>query len=168
MANNGKKSYFEYFQGKGSWIRANVPDPKYKKWSMDMYPNDKSLDKFRALQEQGVLTHLRKNDLNEYYFKLSRPSSKIIKGEIVAFTAPKLMDKDGNILENNLKIGNGSDCTAKVQVYYYPTPSGGQGIAIRWEGLKIDNLVPFKIEDFPLEEQVQISGLKEQPAEQLW
>lgn len=167
MASN-KKSYYEYLQGKANWVRALVPDPKFKKWTMDLYPNDASLDKFRKLQDQGVLTRLRKDENNGYFFKLSRPQEKMMRGERVLFTAPQLMDHEGKLLDQTTRIGNGSDVTAKIQVYYYPTPTGGQGIAIRWEGLKIDNLVPVEVKDLPADQQLQVEGLKEHPPEQLW
>jgi hypothetical protein len=162
-----KKSYNEYFQGKGKWIKVNIPDPKFRKWSMQLYPNDQSLDKFRKLQEEGLLTRLRKDE-EGYHFILSRHQSKVMKGELVTFGPPRLLDKDGSVLENNLKIGDGSDCTAKVQVYYYNKPTGGQGVAMRWEALKVDNLVPYPIDDLPPHELEQVQGLKEQPPEQLW
>lgn len=162
-----KKSYFEYLQGKGNWIKANIPDPKFRKWSMMLYPNDASLQKFKLLQDEGLLTRLRKDD-DGYFFQLSRPQDKIMRGEKVIFQAPQLMDKDGNLLEPTIRIGNGSDVTAKVQIYYYPKPTGGSGVAMRWEGLKIDTLVPYNPKDLNLEGQLQVEGLKEQPREQLW
>lgn len=164
---SGQKSYYEYFNGKGKWIKAVTPDPKFHKWNMQLYPYDKDLEKFRELQSKGVLTRLKKDD-EGYNFQLSRPTSKVMRGELVAFTPPLVMDKDGNIIEG-LKIGNGSDVTAKVQVYSYPKPTGGRGIAIRWEALKVLNLVPFKTEDFPegSMEAAQASDLEGHP-EPLW
>lgn len=162
-----KKSYFDYFQGKGKWIKANLPDPKFRKWSMMLYPNDLSLTKFRSLQDEGLLTRLRKDD-DGYFFQLSRPQSKMMRGENVLFEKPQLMDKDGLLLEPTIRIGNGSDVTAKVQVYPYPKPTGGYGVAMRWEALKLDNLVPYSPEDLPAQSQIQVEGLKEQPPEQLW
>lgn len=160
------KSYYDYLKGKGSWIKANIPDPKFRKWSMALYPIDVDLEKFRELQVKGILTRLRKDD-EGYFFQLSRPQEKTMRGEKVIFPPPKLMDKDGNILDQATKIGNGSDVTAKVQIYSYPKPTGGQGIAMRWEALKIDNLVPYDNKSLTPAEVEQVDGLKEQP-EQLW
>jgi len=160
-----KKSYYEYFQGKANWVKANLPDAKFGKWTLDLYPDEASLKKFRDLQDEGLLTRLRKDQENQYFFKLSRPHKKVIKGEEVIFPAPRLLDKEGRLLPQDTQIGNGSDVAAKVQVYYYPKPTGGQGIAIRWDELKIDNLVPYNKPELP---KVVDATLKEYPPEKLW
>lgn len=167
MANENQKAYFDYLSGKAKWVRAVKPDPKFFKWNMALYPYDDDLKKFKTLQDDGVLTRLKKDE-EGYYFQLSRPVSKRMRGVEVAFTAPKVMDKDGTILEEGIQVGNGSDVTAKIQVYSYPKPTGGWGKAIRWEALKVINLVPFKSDSFPTQvEKDQVSGLLEQP-EPVW
>lgn len=166
MLNNiPNKSYFEYFDGKAKWVKAITPDPKFKTWNYQHYPTDESLSKFKKLQEEGVLTTLKKDD-DGYYFQLKRPTSKVMRGELVAFAPPKILDKDGNVLDG--VVGNGSDVTSKVQVYQYNKPSGGKGKAIRWEAMKVLNLIPFKAVDFEDAESVQqVSGLTEHP-EPVW
>jgi hypothetical protein len=161
-----KKSYYEYFQGKTKWCKADKPDSKFDKWSVQLFPDEASLKKFRDLQDEGVLTRLKKNDENQYFFQLSRPHKKTIKGEEVIFQPPRLLDKEGRLLPQDTQVGNDSDVSAKVQVYYYPKPTGGQGIAIRWEELKIDNLVPYNPPD-PLP-RVDEKTLKEYPPEKRW
>ena len=167
MANNNQKSYFEYLSGKAKWVRAKNPDPKFGKWNMTLYPYDEDLKKFKALQDEGVLTRLKKDD-DGYYFQISRPVNKMMKGVLIQFTAPKVIDKDGVVIEDGAGVGNGSDVTVKVQVYSYPKPTGGWGKAIRWEGLKVNNLVPYKADSFPTQEdKEQVKGLLEQP-EPVW
>lgn len=165
MANNNQKSYYEYFNGKAKWVRAKTPDPKFGKWNMTLYPYDEDLKKFQELQAEGVLTRLKKDD-DGYYFQVSRPVNKMMKGTLVQFPSPKVIDKDGVVLEDN--VGNGSDVTVKVQVYSYPKPTGGWGKAIRWEALKVNNLVPFKSDSFKDQmSKDQVAGLQEQP-EPVW
>lgn len=165
MANNTNKAYFEYFNGKAKWVRAKTPDPKFGKWNMTLYPYEEDLKKFKSLQDDGVLTRLKKDD-DGYYFQLSRPVNKMMRGSVVSFTPPVVVDKEGTVITD--EIGNGSDVTVKVQVYSYPKPTGGFGKAIRWEAVKVNNLVPFKKDSFkdPVRQE-QVTGLPEQP-EPVW
>jgi hypothetical protein len=160
---DANKTYYVYLSGKAKWVKAHKPDT----WNYQHYPDADSLKIFKQLQKEGVLTVLKRDEDGDY-FQLKRPSSKLMRGQVVVFTPPKIMDKDGVILEEGIAVGNGSDVTSKVQVYSYPKPMGGTGKAIRWEAMKVNNLVPFKSSSFKDEEtRKQVEGLEEQP-EPLW
>jgi hypothetical protein len=151
---------YVYFQGKAKWARLVQPDPKFQKWLLSLYFTPKSLDEFRELK---LKTHLKKDD-DGFFAKLSRPVSKLIKGQNVAFLPPRVFDKDGVPLEGIL-IGNGSDVTVKCELYQY-TPPGAKvkENAIRMESIRVDNLVPYKPDrDLMKDDAKAAEGLSEQP-----
>jgi len=154
-----------YFQGKGKWARLVRPDDKYNKWNVQLYLNAESLEKLRELQAEGVKNPIKKDD-DGYFANFSRPVNKLMAGKVVAFTPPKVVDKDG--IPYDKQIGNNSDLTVKCEVYQHKTPTGGKAKAIRLESVRIDNLIPFEQEkDFNDDEKAQVAGLKDQP-EQLF
>lgn len=158
-----------YFTGKGKWVRVQIPDPQFKKYSLRLYPDTASLDKFKSLQKEGVKNFLKRDEDGDY-FNLSRPSEKIIKGVLRAFEPPLVLMPDGQTPMRNVNIGNGSDLTVKVQVYSHKTPNGKDAKAIRLESIRVDNLVPFEArKDFKENsENAQLAkGLDEQP-KPLW
>ncbi len=152
---------YVYFQGKGNYCKFVVPDPKYNKWQCDLYFTQESLSAFKDLKLKNVI----KRDDNGDYSRISRPQSKRMGAEDVAFLPPKIFDKDGNPLEGVL-IGNGSDLTLKCELYQY-TPRGekGRANAIRLESIRVDNLVPYvPKKDFTPDEAKAARGLEDQPA----
>lgn len=151
-----------YFKGKGKWIRPNAPN-EWGKWAMVLYPDQESLEKIRDLQAEGLKNVIKKDD-DGYYLSITRPAQKIVKGRMVGFTPPKVLDKDGKDM-SSVSIGNGSDVTVKVEKYDFTVPNTKQkAVAMRWEAVRVDNLVPFEEKkDFTDQEQDQVEGLAEQP-----
>lgn len=152
--------------GKLKFIHA-VGFNKFDKWSVTLYPDTKGLDTIRELQAEGVKNVMKKDD-DGYYISFSREPTKLIKGKVVAFAAPRVIDKDGQPLDGS-KIGRGSDATIRLDVYSHGTPSGGRAKAARWDSIRIDNLVPYETDRElpPLEaEKVKSLAAAEQP--QLW
>lgn len=157
---------YVYWQGKAKWVKAINPDLTYNKWNFVLYPNEVHLEEIRDLQAKGVKNVLSKDD-DGWKINISRPVQKVWKGRVWAFTPPRVVDKDDRPLDG-VAIGNGSDVTAKIEVYQHGTPSGKKATAIRWEGLRIDNLVPFESKtDYPPGEKDQIEGLSKQPEQRL-
>jgi hypothetical protein len=155
---------FVYLQGKCNYAKFVTPDNKYQRWGLDLYFTEESLAKFKALK---LKTHLKMSD-DGFFAKISRPVSKLIRGELVAFLPPKIYDKEGMPMEGVL-IGNGSDVTVKCEVYRY-TPPGSKikENAIRLESVRVDNLIPYEPKkDFTKEDKEATAGLLEQP-EQLF
>lgn len=149
-----------YFQGKAKWARLIRPDDKFNKWSIQLYLNPESLEKLRELQAEGVKNPIKKDE-DGYFANFSCPVNKLMRGKVVAFTAPKVVDKDGVPYEK--QIGNGSDVTIKCEKYTHGTPTGGKAAAIRLKAVRIDNLVEFEQErDFTDNEKEAVAGLKEQ------
>lgn len=156
----------EYLQGKAKWAKLIHPDVNPnggKKWKIDLYPDEASLEKINKLKEEGLLNVLKKDD-DGYYMTFGRATEKIMRGSVVAFTPPVVLDKDMNITEG-LTIGNGSDVTISLEVYKYHKPGGAKsGIAARLKAVKVDNLVVFaRQRDFTDAEKLQTKGLENVP-----
>lgn len=161
-------SEFVYLQGKSKWFKHQQPN-KFGSWSHDLYLDPPSIDKFKALQEargntEGIKNTL-KHDEDGYYVSLSRPTSKTIRGKVVGFAPPEVLDRDGLPLRDML-VGNGSDITTKLDYYTYKKPIGSsRGSAIRWASSRVDNLVPFtsQRQEFDPDQLHQVEGLDRQP-----
>lgn len=150
-----------YFSGKAKWVRVGSPDP-WGNFKIDLYLNAASLEKFKKLKDEGLKNTIRKDD-DGYFVTIRRPQSKLIRGKVVAFTAPELLKPDGTPLKG-VSVGNGSDVTVKVDVYGFTTPQGTKGKAIRLAAVRVDNLVPFDPkEDFTEDQKEQIGELTSQP-----
>jgi len=94
--------------------------------------------------------------------------TKLMRGKVIAFTAPKVIDREGQPFDGN-KIGRGSDATVRLEVYQHGTPSGGKAKAARWDSVRIDNLVPWESnKDLPPAEAANIQSLTESPAQEPW
>ena len=58
------------------------------------------------------------------------------------FGPPKVVDADGNLWNEEVLIGNGSDITVKINVW-----RGTKATKIRWDAVRVDNLVPYEPEE---------------------
>lgn len=159
---NKRGSETVYLKGKAKWAsRLFVPDIEYKRWSVVLYPDAPSLEIIRDLQAQGVKNVLKKDD-DGYYISLGRPTEKLMRGKVVAFAPPVIVDAADQPIPGG--IGNGSDITVKMEVYSHGTPSGGKAKAMRLSGVRVDNLIKYEKDSFTTEEQEQMAGLNEQPS----
>lgn len=166
---------YVFLKGKVKWFRAMTPDP-WGNWKTDFYPVPESLELIRELQtaKSGVngIKNTLKKDEDGYYITFRRPQQKMMKGKVVGFTPPQVLDgskqnEDGSnppLAEASL-VGNGSDATIKLEIYVHGTPGGGKAKAARWDSARIDNLIPYEVKrDFTELEKKQIEGLASQPA----
>lgn len=167
MANN-----FVFLQGKVKWCRPHVLDPKFNKYSTVLYLTPEARETMLELQTQGVKNQMKKDE-DGYFMTFSRPGSKTYIDKdgaprVRAFTPPLVLDKDGKTPLNNINIGNGSDCTLKIEVYEHRVPGGSKAKAVRWESIRVDNLVPFDgKKDFTEGEAGMAKGVEDAP-EQLF
>lgn len=167
------RTEYIYLKGKVKWCRPHQPDP-WGNWKTDLYPDAESLSIVKQLKETkdgvtGIKNVIKKDEEGEY-ITLRRPQQKPIGGKLVAFTPPEVLDGSQTLPDGSspplrdTAIGNGTDATVKLQVYTHKTPGGGQARAIRWEAIRIDNLVTFSgRSDFTEDEEKQTRGLAEQP-----
>lgn len=158
---------FIYWQGKAKWVRAVTPDLTYNKWNFVLYPDEKHLEEIRELQSKGVKNVLGKDD-DGWKINISRPTQRVWKGKVIAFAPPRVVDATGMPLDG-VAIGNGSDVTAEIEVYQHGTPSGKKAHAIRWESLRVDNLIPFEVKkDYPEPIASQVQDLVDKPKQRLF
>lgn len=161
-----------YVRGKLSWVRPDKAD-KYGNYTATLHPDAESLEKIRDLCAQGVKNQIKKDE-DGYCITFRRPTQKMMRGKVVGFTPVELLDGtkplDGGGFAplRDVAVGNGSDGVIKLQIYSYPTPSGDKGLAARLESIRIDNLVPFRREDFNPDEERQNKGIADIPAEELF
>lgn len=167
------RTYNEYIKGKLSWVRPDKPDP-WGNYKATIHPDNEGLEKIRELCAEGLKNRIGKDD-DGYFVTFRRPTQKMMKGKVVAFTPVELLDgtqpklADGSYPPlRDVAVGNGSDGVIKLQIYEHPTPSGGKAKAARLEAIRIDTLIPFKKTDLSDVEARQIGELADQDKEQLF
>lgn len=161
-------SYSLDVNGKIKYIHA-VNFNKYDKWSVTFYPDNKSLEDIRDLQSKGLKNVMKKDD-DGYFIQFSREPTKLIRGKVVAFTAPKVVDSEGKPFDG-MRVGWGSDATIRLEVYQHGTPNGGKSYAARWDSIKVTNLVPFEMDksDWTEEDKDNVKTLTAAPVPaELW
>lgn len=127
-----------YLTGSLKWAKLITPDDKYGgSWQVDLYPDTDSLKTFKNLNLE--LTVREDKETGEPFVKLRRPCQKILKGELVNFDPPKVIDADNKPIGKDVGIGNGSKATVKIVTF--PTPKGN---GHRLEAVQITDLVEYK------------------------
>lgn len=158
-------SEFVDIHGKLMFLHAKAFN-KFEKWSVTIAPDAKSLEVIRDLQAQGVKNVMKKDENNTYFISFSREPTKLMRGKVVAFAAPKVVDSKGEPFNGG--VGKDSDVTVRLDVYQHGTPSGGKAKAARFDSIRIDNLVPYNIDkDLPPSEAEAVKDLVNSPAP-LW
>lgn len=157
-----------FLKGKIKWCKHIRPDMMFEpgKWSVVMYIEGDELEKVREWQSQGIKNKVQKDPNGEGWFiTLSRKVSIQAKGRTIGNEPPKVIDKEG--VPITTMVGNGSDGIAKCLLWSYNPSPGISGKALRWEALRVDNLIPFNTEtDYP-DGGESIRTLKNEP-EQLF
>lgn len=135
-------------QGKAKYTRL-VTLNKYGKWSVRLYFDKPSLEKFKNMQvDYGIKTVLHKDDNNDFYADLSRPPHKDYKtrdggSKRITFTPPIVTERDG-MTPFVGNIGDGSDISVEMEIYQYTIPgTGKKAKAARLHAVRVDNLVPW-------------------------
>lgn len=128
-------SKFHYFTGPCKWAKVYDPDEYNgeRKWKIDVFLNKNEI---KSLKESGLKLKVKEDEEGLKFVTFSRPVVKEIKGEMVDFDPPKVLDKDHNPITD--LIGNGSLVTAKVLVY-----NSAMGPGHRLEAVRVDNLVSY-------------------------
>ena len=163
------RTEFVFLKGKLKWCRVHQPN-KFGKWATDIYLSGDDLEKVRELQSQGMKNVLKKDE-DGYYTTFSRPTSKELRGKIIGYAPPEVLDgsqilPDGsNPPLRDVLIGNGTDATIKLEVYEHRVPgTDKKAKAARLLSIRVDNLVPFTVKrDFDEDQERAIKGLQEQP-----
>lgn len=135
--------YFN-FDGKINWTKHTTPD-QWGNWTTNLYPNaPDELDRFKHLKEEkGLKNEIRKDD-DGYFVILRRPQQKMMRGKVVGFDPPEIIDHEGKPFGTEI-IGNGSEANVKIELYSYTPPQRKlTEFAIRWSGAKINKLVKYE------------------------
>lgn len=135
----------QYYKLSGmcKWAKVRKPDPEYNNYTINVYLDEPSLQKFR---ESGM-TMTPKADEDGEYITFRRPVEKLMKGEVVKFSAPPLFEADGKTEFEGL-IGNGSNVEIKVTVF-----DTKKGRGHRLEGVRVLKLVEYNLPaDVPITE----------------
>lgn len=145
------KTQYIVIQGKCKFLRTNCVPNEYDAWDYLHYPNEEGVGILRKMQDgwledvEGIANEL-KQDEDGYFMRFRRPSLKKTRAnKIITFVPPIITEADGKTPYLGL-IGNGSDVTTTVELYFYKNPRkpGKFGSAIRWQSTRIDNLVVYE------------------------
>jgi len=123
-----------YFEGPCKWAKIKDPDDYQgvKRWKIDQYLTKEG---FKQLKESGLSLKIRQDDDGKYV-SFSRSVEKEIKGEVVKFDPPKILDKELNTLD--ALVGNGSTVTTKIIVF-----DTAKGKGHRLEAVRVNELIEF-------------------------
>jgi hypothetical protein len=119
-----------YFSGVCEWFQF---DQNYKKWPLDLYLDDESMEK---LKNSGAQLKVRDKN-GKKYVKIGRPEKKIIKGELKEMGSPFCMGVDSEPIDYKT-VGNGSVVTCKVNVF-----DTLKGKGTDFLGMRVDEHVVF-------------------------
>lgn len=154
---------FVFLQGKAKWAKLVTPDTKFNRWGIVLYMDKASLDIFNEMKKEGVKNVLKKDE-DGYHAQFSRPCSKLIRGKVIGFAPPEVLESDGKSVLRNALVGNGSDVTIKLEQYWYKTPIGEMESAVRLLSVRVDTLVPFEMsKDFDEDQLRAVKNLDKQP-----
>jgi len=152
--------------GKVKFIHA-VSLNKYNRWSITLYPTPESMKVVRELKAEGLKNEIQRDDDGDY-ITFHRDPQKMMRGKVVAFTAPRVIDKDGVLMDGH-KVGWGSDVTCRVEFYKSTPQSPYKYAAVRWDSLRVDNLVPFEAtRDLPPAEAEAVKSLQQAEEPKPW
>ena len=155
---------YQYWSGKVTWCYVDRLD-NFGRYSICFYPDTQAYNEIMKLKQEGLMNAVKKDD-DGYNINISRPTEFINKstGKHVAIIAPLLLDKDGKTPMSGNAIGKWSDVTVKVEIRKYKTPQKRDGLAIRLESVRVDNLIPFEpSRDFPPALAKQAEGMATAP-----
>lgn len=102
-----KKTTYTYLDGTALFSHLNKPN-EWGNYTLKLTMDDENYTKYSELK-LGLETH----EGNAVFFR--RPHSKIIKGELVEFGPPEVVDIDGKPF--NKMIGTGSKVAIKISSY---------------------------------------------------
>lgn len=141
-----------FLKGKIKWCKHVRPDSQYNKWSVVMYISGTELDKVREWQSMGIKNKVQKDDIEGWFITLSRKTTITVKGQEIGLEPPRVFviqhGPEGPVhVPVTDMVGNGSDGVAKCILW---SSKNYPGKNLRWEALRIDNLIPFSKEtDYP-------------------
>lgn len=157
--------------GKGNYVNVTRVDD-YGKWGCMLYPNPESIDKIKKMKEgwfegvEGIKNEL-KLDENGEYMRFGRKQKHETRTKTMVFPPPLLLDKDGKTPLQNTLVGNGSDITITIELYFFKKPNKGLGSATRLQAIRVDNLIPYEgARDMSQSDLNAVGGMEKAPVPQ--
>jgi hypothetical protein len=152
-----------YLSGKCRWSKGLFTPSSFKKYGFKVNLDNPSLSIVLDLKKRGIKNELIKDE-EGYWINLSRPSEIQIRGgQLKAMLPPVVITAEGMPWNQDKVIGDGSDVTCKVAVRKWKSPFGQEGVSIRLESVRVDNLVEFTQDNWPEAEAKQVEGLAKAP-----
>ena len=134
------------FSGKVKWCRPDQTN-EWGKFSTRFYPDATSLPEMKKLP---IKNEWKSDDEGEFT-NVSCPAEREYRGRKI-INKIIVTDKEGNPHYGDVHgfIGDGSDVELMVDFYDHPIKGSlRRGNAIKWTGLKVNNLVPYKLAEQP-------------------
>lgn len=142
------KTQHIYLTGSLMWAKVHHPDPEYKNFTIDFYPDDLE-DTREQLAEMGSQLNEREATSEEapgpFFYKFRREEQRLMKDQVVKFGPPLVVQADGKTPETRL-LGNGTKATIKVE--FFPTKNG---TGHRLLAVRVDELVEYTPPEGPRE-----------------
>jgi hypothetical protein len=137
-----------FLTGLVNYPKVYKPDEKFKNYVIDFFPDAESEKKMKDAGvglEANEQTDPAKGATGTFY-RLRRPVSKDVKGELREFGPPKVVLNTGEIGEDGVPItvpfkeliGNGSAVAVRVTVY-----PAGPYVGHRLEAVRVDKHIPY-------------------------
>lgn len=169
-------SEYIYLKGKGSWIRPHQLN-EWGKWAMVLHPDNEGLEIIRNLQAEGVKNEIKKDD-DGWHVRLGRPGEITVKGVKRGMKPPMVWDGSRPLPDGqgfmpfppDKLIGNGSDVVVKMEVYSHGVKGspGKKAKAMRWESVRVDNLIPYDAPKDMLQDQKEDTASYNNIPKQSW
>jgi hypothetical protein len=135
-----------FLKGIIKWCKHIKPDMTFPpgKWSVQMYIEGLELEKVRMWQAEGIKNSV-KHDNDGWYITLSRKCSLTTRdGKVRGLEPPFVFTMEGeNKIPVTTLVGNGSTGVAKCHLWRFNPEPHIKGTAVRWESLRVDNLIPY-------------------------
>lgn len=122
-----------YLSGTCKYLKYLEVD-KYEHYTVNLYMDDKSWDKFN---ESGSQLKIREDEDGKFVTFKRKAYRDTDEGRI-DMGRPVYYDSDGNVVEDESLVGNGSKITIMVRVY--PT---SMGVGTDWIKFRVDELVEY-------------------------
>lgn len=129
-------------QGKIEWAQNLFVPDEYngaKRYTCSFYPDDNAK---KVLKSSGLTLQYKSNSKNfpgEEYIRPRRDLQKLIKGDVVMFDRPEILNKDRTLADPNIKIGNGSKVEIEIAVF-----DAGRFKGHRLERVRILELIEYE------------------------
>lgn len=129
-------------KGKIEWAQNLFVPDEYngaKRYTCSFYPDAEAK---AAIKASGLTLEFKTNSKNfpgEEYIRPRRDLQKVIKGDVITFDRPPILNEDRTLAASDIRIGNGSTVELEIAVY-----DAGRYKGHRLEKVRILELVEYE------------------------